>query len=1303
MLRLYKPSALTPFQESKLIAKLKSTFNLEVSSFEAETCFCLEPNQEISLEDEEKLAWLLVDSSTLKKSSSIESENSPTSLTLQIGPRLSFTTSWCSNALSIFTSADDIFEQLKQVFYDRMTQQIYDLENPLTTFDSDSTKEDLKVIDVLGEGKSALRKASLELGLGFDPWDIDFYLRLFKEKLERNPTDVELFDLANSNSEHSRHWFFNAKLVDKNQQLLSDKTLFKLVKSTLNPEDESSVLAFEDNSSAIKGFNVKLLQPTSSGKFEEAETLVHGVLTCETHNFPCGISPFPGAETGTGGRIRDVQATGRGAMVVAGTAAYCVGNLDWDGVYSYPEEMAKPLQILLEASDGASDYGNKFGEPVLLGYTRGFGAKVFGERREWIKPIMMSAGLGLLRDEHLKKKEPVERMVVAKIGGPAFRIGMGGGAASSTAVSQDAGGEVGEAKPEVQLNFDAVQRGDAEMENKMDRVIKHCISLGEKNPILSIHDQGAGGNGNVLKEIAYPLGAELDLSKLPIGDVSMSSKELWGAEYQENNAVLLENSPEGTELFAAICKRERCPYGFLGEVNDTKRVVVKDKSSTGQEVTCVDLVLDDVLGKIPQKTFVLESIPRTSVPKSSWSEKLSNVSVTSMIQKVFNLVSVGSKRFLTNKVDRSVSGLIVQQQCVGPLQTPLADYCIVAQSFFGKTGIVSSVGEQPIKGLYSSEKMARLAVAEALTNLSFGNFHSLSKVKVSANWMWPAKQPGEGYELFKACQSMVDYMTNLEVAVDGGKDSLSMAVKNDMEVVKAPGQLAISAYAMTPDFNTRVTPDIKLDGEPKLFYLDLGRDEIVDSENSRLAGSALCQAFDLFDCFDDKDCPDACSAVYFGKAMRFMQDSLYMDYICAGHDVSDGGLLTCILEMIFSAGGDVGVQLKLNTLKEMFGEAPGIVIQPSKDKLTDLLSLAERHDIAITAVAYITKNGMVKCSSDNHNLKFEVATSVVRQWWEKRSFELDKLQANKVLVEQEFEALEYPSWFEFDWDDNVTDLLEIPTRRLNVNKPRVAVIREEGSNGDREMVAAFYTVGFEVVDIVMTDFSSRITTLNSFQGIAFVGGFSFSDVLGSAKGWAAGIKFNPKIKAIFEEFYNRTDTFSLGVCNGCQLMALLNIVPSGKPFTEPEVTLAHNTSGRFESRFVQVKVQETNSIMLKSLQGANLGVWVAHGEGRFEKNSNSVELEGKIAVKYAAVYCAQNDDDEGILPYPFNPNGSVLNIAGLCSPCGRHLALMPHTERSYKRYQWPIDPIRWGEFSPWVTMFSDAYSWCLKANPEEGS
>nr|XP_027213308.1 phosphoribosylformylglycinamidine synthase-like isoform X1 [Penaeus vannamei]XP_027213309.1 phosphoribosylformylglycinamidine synthase-like isoform X1 [Penaeus vannamei]XP_027213310.1 phosphoribosylformylglycinamidine synthase-like isoform X1 [Penaeus vannamei] len=1210
---------------------------------------------------------------------------------VEIGPRLSFTTAWSTNAVSIchaaglptvsrlerahrylFTTSEELTSEIRQkilaAIHDPMTEQEY--KTPLETFELEVLTEAWSEVDVLGRGKEALKEVNDAMGLAFDGWDLEYYTDMFKTKVGRNPTTVELFDLAQSNSEHSRHWFFKGEYLLEGEKL--PRSLLDMVIATNSPDTThaNNVIAFSDNSSGIKGWKAAVLVPSDPSKSSEVkveERLRHLIFTAETHNFPTGVAPFSGATTGTGGRIRDVQAAGRGGHVVAGTAGYCFGNLHipgyklpWEDETEYPSNFATPLEVAIEASNGASDYGNKFGEPVIAGFARSFGMQIGtgeeSERREWIKPIMFSGGIGTLDDAMVSKHAPEKGHRVVKLGGPVYRIGVGGGAASSVQVQGDNAAA---------RDLGAVQRGDPEMEQKLNRVIRGCLEMVDQNPILAIHDQGAGGNANVLKELMEGAGGTIFTQAFSLGDPTLSTLEVWGAEYQESNAILAH--PDRMAALARLAARERCPVDVVGVItgDDKVRLVegpfedATDAPSNPSDVRHpVDLHLDWVLGKMPKKVFHWTK-ERTQPPPLNLGD---TVEVREALERVLRLPAVASKRYLTNKVDRSVTGLVAQQQCVGPLHTPLADVAVIAASYFSKEGAATSIGEQPLKVLVEPRSGARLTVLEALANLAAAPITHIKDIKCSANWMWAAKLPGEGWALYEACEAMCEVMKAVGVGVDGGKDSLSMAARvGGQRVVKAPGDLVVSAYAPCTDVTKVLTPDLKSPGSEGKGTLVWVRPAPA---HARLAGSALAQVYGQL----GRDCPDvdAHEISAFVEAFKVIQLLNQESKILAIHDISDGGLVTCLLEMAIAGWGGLAVDLPPApappptsqdkapaTLAALFSEEVGWVLEVEASEASSVVqrfqaagvpgacSLGETTDAGPQAKITVKVDGQ-----ETVNLTVLEASRL----WEETSYRLETRQANPDCARAEFEGVATRTHHAYHVPFTYRDFVMGPNALAPY--PRVAVVREEGSNGDREMVSALLQAGFRVDDVTMTDLVAGGARLEAFRGVVFPGGFSYADVLGSAVGWAAAIRGGEGLRAALEAWRNRATSFSLGVCNGCQLMALLGWLDPSEAKDEvtaaevpaaPSVRLARNTSGRFESRWSRVLVEESKSVLLKGMGGAKMGVWVAHGEGQFTYRSKGVlpqlEKSGCVALRYL------DDRDSVTEEYPMNPNGSQGGVA----------------------------------------------------------
>jgi len=1293
--------------ESLLAARVAERFGVDDFKILREDCYNVQLSESGSAEDEAVLGWLLAETfepDRLGRKTALEEDSD--SFIVEVGPRLNFQTAWSANAVSICQACglrqvnrlersrrykvsglkpqdtEDLQTAFAELVHDRMTEQVY--QAPLHSFDSGMTPEPTVEIPVLEEGRTALEKVNTEQGLGFDDWDMDYYLKLFTD-LGRDPTNVELFDMAQSNSEHSRHWFFKGKLVIDGKPI--EDSLFGIVRDTLKANPNNSVIAFADNSSTIRGGTISKLQPAEPGKPSEygvVERDMDVLFTAETHNFPSGVAPFPGAETGSGGRIRDTAATGTGSLTIAGTAGYSVGNLQlpgyslpWeDSSFGYPSNLASPLQIAIDASNGASDYGNKFGEPLINGYMRSYGVRAAdGERREYVKPIMFSGGIGQMDHSHAGKGVGDVGMYVVKVGGPAYRIGMGGGAASSMMQGDN----------RQDLDFNAVQRGDAEMEQKAYRVLRHCVEMGDSNPIIAIHDQGAGGNCNVVKELIYPGGATIDLRSIFVGDNSLSALEIWGGEYQEQFGLLLK--PESLSMFEDFCNRERVVCTVLGEIDGSGKIVLYDSK---EDKNIVDLDLESVLGDLPQKTFVSDRLR----PALEEFKLPSSETIESALDRVLRLATVSSKRFLTTKVDRSVTGLVAQQQCVGPLQLPLSDYAVIAQSILSHTGAATAIGEKPNLTRISPGAMARMTVGEMITNMAGVFLTSLGDIKCEANWMWAAKMPNEGAALYDAAVAMRDIMIELGIAVDGGKDSLSMAARcpvgsGDSETVKAPGTLVVSGYCTVDDINNKVTSAIHRPGESKLIYVD------ISGGKKRLGGSALAQVYNQV----GSECPDLESADALKNAFEAVQSFIPEGMVLSCHDVSDGGLVVTLLEMAFA--GNCGVDVELHSKKHgvsteqtLFSEELGLVVEVFRSDIGSMADCFESFGVACEVLGVTTKEPRFVLK-DGGEIVLDKEVAALRDAWEATSFELDRLQANPKCVAEEQAGLAARKGMNFEVNFSVRETnWAILTMK---NKPRVAVIRQEGSNGDREMVAAFHLAGFSVTDVAMSDLADQRITLDDFRGAAFVGGFSYADVLDSAKGWAGTIRHREQLRDQFTKFFERDDTFSLGICNGCQLLALLGVVP----FAQDELSgveqprFVHNESGRYESRFVTVKLAESPSIMLKGMTGSRLGVWVAHCEGRAFFPDDAV-LERVKSLGLAAMYYV-DEEGEPTSTYPFNPNGSIAAIAGLCSANGRHLAVMPHPERTIRKWQWPYmpDDLKQDlETSPWMNMFQNARIWC---------
>ncbi|QFR38899.1 phosphoribosylformylglycinamidine synthase [Candidatus Gracilibacteria bacterium 28_42_T64] len=1201
---------------------------------------------------------------------------------VEIGPRMNFETAFSTNVVSTYHNIGlqkvlrveksiryltDNVSRVIEIQCDRMTQEVY--YRPLGSFSLDRPVYEVVKLGLFENGIDAF---SLLKGLSFSEQDKQIYYDYFVNKEKRNPTNVELFDLLNSNCEHSRHGWFNAlQIIDGVEQ---EHSAFSLVKSTLQANKNGSVIGFHDNSSSIRGFIGKILIPTCPGQPSEFIPRVVDwdlTFTAETHNFPTGIAPYPGAATGTGGRLRDQMATGKGSNVIAGTIGYDVSSLHIEGYelsgenpdFHSPENMATGLEILIQGSNGASNYGNEFGEPLIQGYSRNFDLRIpNGERWAYVKPILFTGGIGQMRHEHHEKGHAEKGLLIVQVGGPAYRIGFGGGAASSMHQGDN----------DAELDFNAVQRGNAEMEKKLYNVVRTCNEMGENSPIVSTHDQGAGGPGNILKELVEESGGRVDIRKINSGDPTLSVLELWVCEFQERGGFLIPR--DRIEEFLLICEREKVPCEILGEVTGDGRFVVED-SHDGS--TPVDFDLKAILADFPRTTY-----EDTRIDLGLQSLEIPDeLTVSVGLERVFKLLSVGSKGYLVHKADRSVSGLIAQQQCVGPLQLPLSNVAVIALSHFELSGGATAQGEKSPCMIVNPEAGARLSIAEMLMNMMCAGITDIKHVKCSVNWMWAPKKPGEGAALYDAVNSMSQFMPLLGVAADGGKDSLSMAAEVNGELVKSPRTMVVSGYAPVADITKVVTPDIKKPGESQLLYIDLSADL------ARLGGSAFAQSLGQI----GNECPDIDTPELLLSLFDAIQGLITEDFILSYHDISDGGLITTLCEMAMAGncGIDVNIQTQQEAINKLFAEEPGIIIEVQHDYIDEVLMALSLKGVGFQKIGETIpwKHITIHVNDDE---EFNLATKDVRQWWNETSYQLEKQQGNTCADDEKMNTddLKNPQY-------SLSFVPEITSKEIleSDEKTWVAVIREEGSNGDREMISALYMAGLCPVDITMYDLLNKKVDLAAFRGAVFVGGFSYADYPESAKGWAATIRNNPRLKTMFTAFKERSDTWSFGVCNGCQMMALLGwAVSSDIPEVE-RPRFVKNVSDKFESRYTTVKIPESRSIMFSGMSGSVLPVWSAHAEGQIFADQEllaKMRIEGNVPVLYA------DNEGEETQDYPFNPNGSPLAIAGLCSSDGRHTIMMPHPERLFQTWQfsWLPEEMQNLTASPWLKIFQNAREWC---------
>ncbi len=1123
-------------------------------------------------------------------------------------------------------------------------------------------------------------------GLALNDEEVD-YLEGLSQKMGRHLTDSEVFGFSQVNSEHCRHKIFNGTFVIDGKEMPS--SLFSLIKKTSQENPDGIVSAYKDNVAFVKGPKVVQFAPKSADKpdfYTEKEFDSVISLKAETHNFPTTVEPFNGAATGSGGEIRDRLAGGKGSLPLAGTAVYMTAysrlekNRIWEK--SMPERnwlYQTPMDILIKASNGASDFGNKFGQPLIAGSVLTFehqeipteldqtsddtaSAVDTSRRLGYDKVIMQAGGIGYGKAEQALKDTPKTGDKIVILGGDNYRIGMGGAAVSSA--------DTGEFDSAIELN--AVQRSNPEMQKRAANAIRGMVE-GDTNPIVSIHDHGAGGHLNCLSELVEETGGKIDLDKLPVGDPTLSAKEIIGNESQERMGLVI--GQKDIDLLARIAERERSPMYEVGIVTGDDRFTFESKTS-GQKP--MDVNLSDIFGSSP-KTILTD----TSIQRTYENAEYSLEFFHDYLEQVLQLEAVGCKDWLTNKVDRCVGGRVAKQQCAGPLQLPLNNCAVMALDFKGKEGIATSIGHSPISGLIDPSAGSRNSIAEALTNIIWAPLKDgLKSVSLSANWMWPCKNAGEDARLYEAVQAISEFAIELGINVPTGKDSLSMKQKYPDGDVISPGTVIISAAGNCDDITKVVEPVLQKDGG-SIYYINVSKDSY------KLGGSSFGQIRNAI----GSEAPTITDAAYFKSVFNAIQTLIRNGQIVAGHDVASGGLITTLLEMCFADNG-MGAELDLSdlgesdTIKLLFSENAGIVFQGD----ASIEKLLSEKNIAIKRIGKTVSEGTLTVKNGGMEMGLNVAS--LRDTWFKTSYLLDDMQTSNGLAKERFEnykeqrlKYQFPKQFTGQESgrgqsrptgENVsTGHSEVSTASDPNIRPKAAILREKGSNSEREMANAMYLAGFDVKDVHMTDLISGRENLEDIQFLGTVGGFSNSDVLGSAKGWAGAIKYNEKANAVIKNFFARLDTLSVGICNGCQLFMELDLI---NPDHEMHGKMTYNDSHKHESSFSSVKIQKNDSVMLSSLAGSTLGVWISHGEGKFILPQSEENYD--IVAKY------------GYEGYPASPNGSDYNTAMLCDKTGRHLVTMPHIERSIFPWNWAYYPKdRNDTVSPWLQAFINAREW----------
>ena len=1189
-----------------------------------------------------------------------------------VGPRREMITPWSTNAVEItqnmslhgISRIEEYFPvSSKDADHDPMLQRMYDGLNQ-DVFTVNHEPEPIKHVENLEEYNE-------QEGLALSPEEIE-YLHNVEKQVGRPLTDSEIFGFAQINSEHCRHKIFGGTFIIDGQEM--ESSLFQMIKKTTKENPNKILSAYKDNVAFAQGPVVEQFAPKdqSTSDFFQVKDIESVIsLKAETHNFPTTVEPFNGAATGTGGEIRDRMGGGVGSWPIAGTAVYMTAyprlddsttsingdvKRDWENVLPERKWLYQtPEQILIKASNGASDFGNKFGQPLICGSVLTFEHKEKEEKYAYDKVIMLAGGVGYGTKRDCLKKEPQKGNKVVVVGGDNYRIGLGGGSVSSVDTGRYSNG--------IELN--AVQRANPEMQKRAYNLVR-ALCEEDVNPVVSIHDHGSAGHLNCLSELVEECGGEIDMSKLPIGDKTLSAKEIIANESQERMGLLIDE--KHIEHVRRIAERERAPLYVVGETTGDAHFSFVQADG----VKPFDLDVAQMFGHSPKTIMRDETVERTYEDVA-----YSEANLDEYVSRVLQLEAVACKDWLTNKVDRSVTGKIARQQCQGQIQLPLSDCGVVALDYRGHKGIATALGHAPQAGLASPEAGSVLSVAEALTNLVWAPMaDGMKSISLSANWMWPCRsQKGEDARLYTAVQALSDFCCDLHINVPTGKDSLSLSQQYpNGEKIISPGTVIVSAGGEVDDIRKVVSPVLVNDKNSSLYHIDFSFDE------QHLGGSAFAQSLGKV----GSDVPTVKDADYFADCFNAVQEMIKKGWIMAGHDISAGGLITTLLEMCF-ANTEGGMRINLHDIqgddmvKALMAENPGVVVQISDKHKDEFKKLMEEAGVSYAKIGYpVPGERTIVVKKGDYEHIFDI--DALRDEWYKTSWLLDKKQSMNGCADERFHNYKNQP-VEMHFNDHFAGTLQsygISADRRTPSGVKAAIIREKGTNGEREMAYSLYLAGFDVKDVMMTDLITGRETLEDVNMIVFCGGFSNSDVLGSAKGWAGAFLFNPKAKEALDKFYAREDTLSLGICNGCQLMVELGLI---NPEHTNRAKMLHNTSHKFESTFLSLQIPENNSVMLSSLSGNKLGIWVAHGEGRFSLPEEESKYNVVAKYNYAA--------------YPGNPNGSDYNVAGICSKDGRHLAMMPHLERAIFPWQnawYPLDR-RADEVTPWIEAFVNARKW----------
>jgi phosphoribosylformylglycinamidine synthase len=1295
MLLLRGSPALSPFRRDKLLAQLRERVP-RVAGVYAEFVHFAELERHLSDDEVGVLERILTYGPR-------QATGSPEGRLLLVVPRFGTISPWSSKATDIahncgleavrrlergvayYLAGEEALDNgaltaVGALIHDRMTEQVlFSLDEAEGLFQK-AEPAPMRSVDVMGGGREALAEANRAWGLALAEDEIDYLVENFTA-LGRNPSDAELIMFAQANSEHCRHKIFNADWVIDG--VAQRRSLFSMIRNTYESHPEGILSAYKDNAAVIAGPKASRFFPDPhSSEYRYQRESVPILMKVETHNHPTAISPFPGAATGSGGEIRDEGATGRGSKPKAGLAGFSVSNLcipgfeqPWEREYGRPGRIASALDIMLEGPIGAAAFNNEFGRPAINGYFRTFEQTVEGpdgeEVRGYHKPIMLAGGLGNIRADHVEKGAipPGAQLVV--LGGPAMLIGLGGGAASSMATGQS----------REDLDFASVQRGNPEMQRRAQEVIDRCWQLGETNPIVSIHDVGAGGLSNAMPELVDDSGrgARFELRAIPNDDPGMSPAEIWSNEAQERYVLAVRQ--EDMVAFAAICERERCPYAVIGEASEERQLILGDGHFDNSPI---DMPMEVLLGKPPK---MLREVHHRPFQKTDFDTRA--IDLSEAAYRLLRLPTIADKRFLITIGDRTVTGLVARDQMVGPWQTPVADCGVTAAGFDVFTGEAMGIGERTPVAFLHHAASARMAVGEALTNLAAARVRDIGDVKLSANWMAPAGHPGEDAGLYDAVHAVgMELCPALGIAVPVGKDSMSMKTvweeAGESRAVTAPLSLIVSAFAPVVDVRRTLTPELRTDkGDTDLILIDLGKGQ------NRLGGSALAQVYSQVG-HHPADLDDPLMFRTFFRAVQELNDR---GLLLAYHDRSDGGLFATVCEMAFAAHNGVTVALdKLgpDIAAALFSEELGAVVQVRHQDTDEVL--AWLHDAGLGRHSFVigelNEEDRIVFTRDGNTVLEDDRVAFQRAWAE-TTFQMQSLRDNPECAQEEYDTL-------LDADDpgfNVELTFE-PAEDVAApyiatgERPRLAVLREQGVNGQVEMAAAFERAGFAAVDVHMSDIISGRRSLEEFKGLVACGGFSYGDVLGAGEGWAKSILFNPRAREEFEAFFQREDSFGLGVCNGCQMMSNLHAMIPG---TEHWPHFVRNTSEQFEARLSLVEVLKSPSVFLAGMEGSRLPIAVAHGEGRAEFGEGQ-SPEDALRHRQAALRYIDNYGDPTEI-YPANPNGSPLGITGLTNADGRFTIMMPHPERVFRVVQYSWHPDEWGGDGPWMRMFRNARVW----------